>query len=59
MLSGKPAGTRCVQLTDDFKCAIFSDPQRPLVCSGFKPELIFCGNSAEEAKNTALWMEEI
>jgi len=58
MLSGKPAGIRCVQLTDDFRCAIFNDPQRPLVCSGFKPEQIFCGNSAEEAKKTALWMME-
>ena len=56
MLSGKPAGVRCVQLMDDFKCAIFDDPQRPDVCSGFKPDQLFCGNTAEEAKKTANWL---
>jgi uncharacterized protein len=58
MLSGKPAGVRCVQLLDDFKCAIFNDPERPAVCSGFKPDVLFCGNSAEEAKQTAEWLME-
>jgi Fe-S-cluster containining protein len=56
MLSGKPAGIRCVQLTDDLKCAIFNDPSRPEVCSGFKPDLLFCGNTAEDAKKTAQWL---
>jgi len=50
MPSGKPAGERCIQLTDDLKCALFDHPSRPEVCNGFKPELLFCGNSAEEAK---------
>jgi len=56
MLSGKPAGIRCVQLTDDLKCSIFNDPSRPEVCSGFKPDLMFCGNTAEDAKKTAQWL---
>lgn len=55
---GKPAGVRCVQLMDDFRCAIFDDISRPEVCKGFKPELLFCGNTAEEAKNIAEWLME-
>jgi hypothetical protein len=55
---GKPAGDRCVQLSHDFRCAIFDDPARPAVCSGFKPDLLFCGNTAEEAKKTAEWLME-
>ncbi|MEI6060647.1 MAG: YkgJ family cysteine cluster protein [Bacteroidota bacterium] len=50
MPEGKPAGIRCIQLTADLKCAIFGLPSRPAVCSGFKPELLFCGNSPIEAK---------
>lgn len=56
MPSGKPAGVRCIQLLDDFTCGIFNDPSRPDVCSGFKPDIEFCGNSAEEAKKTAEWL---
>jgi hypothetical protein len=56
MLSGKPAGVRCVQLTEDMKCAIFNDPSRPEVCTGFKPDLLFCGNTIEDAKKTANWL---
>ena len=58
MPSGKPAGVRCVQLVDDLRCAIFNDPSRPEVCSGFKPDLLFCGNTVEEAKKTAQWLME-
>jgi hypothetical protein len=56
MPSGKPAGVRCIQLTEDFKCAIFGHPSRPEVCTGFKPDPLFCGNSAEEAKEVAEWL---
>jgi len=56
MPSGKPAGIRCIQLTDDLKCAIFGSPLRPKVCEGFKPELLFCGNSTEEAQKTFEWL---
>ncbi len=58
MLSGKPAGVRCVHLTDDLTCAIFNAPDRPEVCSGFKADPLFCGNTAEEAKKTADWLME-
>jgi Fe-S-cluster containining protein len=43
MPQGKPAGVRCVQLTDDNRCAIFGDPRRPAVCAGLKPEPAMCG----------------
>jgi hypothetical protein len=47
---GKKAGVRCIQLTEDLQCAIFNDPGRPAVCKGFKPEKMFCGDTAEEAR---------
>jgi len=53
---GKPAGVRCVQLTDDLRCAIFGHPSRPAVCSGFKPDELFCGNSAEDARKITEWL---
>lgn len=56
MPAGKPAGIRCIQLTYDLKCAIFDDPLRPAVCNGFKPELLICGNTAEEAQKTIEWL---
>ncbi|OOG49844.1 YkgJ family cysteine cluster protein [Rhodanobacter sp. C01] len=49
MPHGKPAGVRCVQLTDDNRCAIFGDPRRPAVCSGLKPELAMCGMDRQHA----------
>jgi hypothetical protein len=49
MDDGKPAGVRCIHLTDDYACAIYNDPLRPKSCSGFIPEAEFCGASREEA----------
>jgi Fe-S-cluster containining protein len=49
MPNGKPAGIRCVQLSDDYKCLIFGSPERPAVCSQFQAELSICGNSRQEA----------
>jgi uncharacterized protein len=49
MPNGKPAGVKCIQLTDDFKCKILDSPLRPKVCSGFKAEKVICGNNREEA----------
>ncbi len=46
---GKPAGVRCIHLTEEFKCAIFGKPERPGVCDGFKAEDIVCGTCREEA----------
>lgn len=43
MPHGKPAGVRCVQLTDDNRCAIFGRAERPAACSRLKPEYAMCG----------------
>ncbi len=49
MPDGKPAGVRCIHLLDDYRCALYNKPDRPKVCTGFKAEPEFCGNSREEA----------
>jgi len=49
MPDGKPVGVRCIHLTDDLRCAIFTDPLRPGSCAGFTPEPEFCGSDREEA----------
>jgi Fe-S-cluster containining protein len=45
MPHGKPAGIACVQLTDDFACAIFGLPERPAICQRLRPSLSMCGAS--------------
>ncbi len=44
MPEGKPAGVRCIQLTEDNKCKIFGSPERPVVCSSLKPCIEMCGS---------------
>jgi hypothetical protein len=49
MSAGKPAGVKCVHLMDDYKCAIYTNPEKPKVCTDFKAETEFCGSTQEEA----------
>lgn len=49
MPEGKPAGVRCVQLTDDNGCKLFGSSERPSVCAGFSPAPDACGASRHEA----------
>lgn len=49
MPNGKPAGMPCVHLTDDYKCALFNQPDRPEVCKSFRADPLVCGSSREEA----------
>lgn len=49
MPQGKPAGVRCVQLTDDLRCLIFGRPERPAVCGGLRPSPEMCGDSRTQA----------
>ena len=49
MPKGKPAGVRCVQLMDDFRCAIFNDPARPASCGGLQASVEMCGETREAA----------
>jgi len=49
MPEGKPAGVRCIHLLEDYRCALYNSIERPKVCSDFKAEPEFCGNSRDEA----------
>jgi hypothetical protein len=49
MPDGKPAGVRCVQLTEDDRCLIFASGMRPSVCGSLKPSIEMCGCSAGES----------
>jgi hypothetical protein len=57
MPNGKAAGEPCIQLLDDYRCAIFGDPSRPKVCTDFTAEIYACGNSRAEAINILALME--
>lgn len=52
MPSGKPAGVRCVQLTEDNRCKIFGHPDRPKVCGELQAEQEMCGDHNEHAYRT-------
>lgn len=56
MPRGKPAGTPCIQLTDDYRCRIFGHPDRPACCSGLQASLEMCGNQREDALT---WLTEL
>lgn len=49
MPNGKPAGVRCIQLTENNLCKLFGRPERPQVCISLKPSEEMCGNSGIEA----------
>ena len=49
MPNGKPAGVRCVQLTDDHRCAIFGRPERPAVCASLRASVEMCGTTGRQA----------
>ena len=49
MPQGKPAGVRCVQLSDDNRCLLFGKPERPRVCVKLRPMAEMCGESARAA----------
>ena len=58
MAQGKPAGVRCVQLTDDNLCRIFGQPERPATCVALRPSAEMCGASTVEALIYLAWLEE-
>lgn len=49
MPDGKPAGVRCIQLTDDHRCKLFGHPDRPKVCGNLQAERDMCGERDEDA----------
>ena len=56
MPNGKPAGVKCIQLLDDFKCAIFGKPERPAFCASLKPSEEMCGETREQA---IVWLSNL
>jgi hypothetical protein len=58
MPGGKPANTRCVQLSDENLCNIFGSSLRPKVCSSLKPSVEMCCTNREEAMTYLLYLEE-
>ncbi|MBF2084605.1 YkgJ family cysteine cluster protein [Thermoleptolyngbya sp. C42_A2020_037] len=49
MPNGKPAGVRCVQLTEENRCKLFGKPERPAFCNNLQPLEEMCGTCREEA----------
>lgn len=49
MAGGKPAGARCIQLSEDNRCLLFASDLRPAVCSSLRPNSDMCGSNADEA----------
>jgi hypothetical protein len=56
MPDGKPAGIRCIQLDDDFRCRIFGHPERPACCAGLQASSEMCGATREYALR---WLGEL
>lgn len=59
MPDGKPAGVRCVQLSEDNRCLIFGRPERPAACIALRPSEEMCGSTTEEALVYLTWLEEV
>jgi len=49
MPDGKPAGVRCIHLTEDNLCSLYGGPQRPVFCASYYASEDFCGRSMSEA----------
>lgn len=49
MPEGKPAGVRCLHLSESGLCKLFGKPERPSICSSFRPEKAICGFNTNEA----------
>jgi uncharacterized protein len=58
MPHGKPAGVRCVQLLQDYRCALFGRPERPAVCVSLRPTVEMCGFTQVQALDYLTQLEE-
>lgn len=52
---GKPAGARCVHLSAENRCLIYS--ARPDVCREFTATFELCGSDFREAMTNLAWLE--
>lgn len=55
---GKPAGVRCIHLSEANLCRLFGNEARPAVCSAFQADAVVCGESREEAIRLLGWLEQ-
>ncbi len=58
MPNGKPAGVRCAKLTDNNKCILYGQPQRPSFCIGYSPTAGLCGRTFAEAIRNIIALEK-
>lgn len=58
MPAGKPANTRCIQLSSDNLCLIFGQPSRPQVCGSLQPEALMCGADRQQAMAYLIHLEK-
>ena len=58
MPQGKPANTRCVQLSDSNLCMIFGSPLRPKVLR-LQPGAEMCGSTRQQAITYLLELEAL
>ncbi|MBC3861531.1 YkgJ family cysteine cluster protein [Undibacterium jejuense] len=56
MPDGKPAGVRCIQLSEDNRCMIFGKTERPAFCAGLQASEEMCGSDREQA---ILWLSDL
>lgn len=59
MPEGKPAGVRCIQLTEDNRCKLYGSNLRPAVCSNLMPSFEMCKESDEEAMKYLQELERV
>ena len=59
MPRGKPAGVRCIQLTEDNRCQLFGKPERPAVCNRLQPSEDMCGCSTQDAMQRLTFLERV
>jgi len=58
MPKGKPAGVRCIQLTEQNNCKLFGKPDRPKVCGSLRPSKDMCGDTQKDAIKYLDMLEE-
>jgi uncharacterized protein len=58
MSNGKPAGVRCVNLSQEGRCQVWGTPEYPEVCRRFRPDAAVCGETREEALTLLAALEQ-
>lgn len=59
MPDGKPAGTPCIQLDEDYRCKLFGKPERPAFCGGLQPDIEMCGDQQQARTYAINWLSAL